>query len=870
MSLATYRGRRDFRKTPEPRGRVAHRRDAPTFAVQKHAASRLHFDFRLEIDGVLKSWAVPKGPSLDPGVRALALQVEDHPLDYGTFEGIIPAGQYGGGTVMLWDRGTWESDDGDPRGAYGDGHLNFRLYGQRLAGAWTLHRTNTVKGRVRWLLIKRRDDAARPGDAHGVVERELTSVTTRRTMQAIAACEAAADNRDRPPAKRTRGAKSTAPRTRRVRSSRSDAENDAPSVTSSQARRGRPTADFTPQRATLAAAPPTGDEWLHEMKFDGYRLSAFHTARGVRLVTRNGKNWTSKFRSLAQAIGRMPFTGLLDGELVALDSTGVSDFQRLQNAGRENRAAELVFHVFDLPYLNDDDLRRVPLVERKAALERLVLASFPRNDGPVRYSEHVRGHGEEVLKQACRRGLEGIVSKRADAPYESRRTRTWLKLKCHGRQELVVGGYTKPAGARSGFGALLVGYFDSHRKLRFGGKVGTGFDSQTLRTLKHRMDALAVEESPFVDAPRSATRGAARWIRPELVAEIKFTEWTADGHLRHPSFQGLRDDKAAREVVRESMTREALRRESSGEPIVAGVRLTHPDRVLFPDGAITKQDLAAYFATVADHILPHVVHRPLTLVRCPDGAAGKCFVQKHWTERMPAGIRKVAVPGKSGSEWYVTVVDAAGLASLVQIGVVELHPWGSRGDALDRPDQMIFDLDPGPEVEWSEVVRAAIDLRDVLTELKLRSFVKTTGGKGVHVVVPLRRRSTWEKTAAAAGSISSFLARLAPERFVTNMRKDLRRGKIFIDHFRNRRGATAVAPYSTRGRSGAPVAVPVTWSELERLSSPAEFTLEDVPARLKRLGPRRNPWKDYFETSQTLTVRVLTAARRLAGSEATD
>lgn len=926
-SLAKYHRKRDFAKTAEPKGRVATKprakpRGGLSFVVQKHAASHLHYDFRLEFDGVLKSWAVPKGPSLDPGVKALAMEVEDHPVEYGKFEGTIPEGEYGGGTVMLWDRGTWEPmDDAEPtavRAALKKGHLKFTLHGERLTGGWTLQRIRIERGRAQWLLIKRTDDAAVPGDGHGVEERETTSVDTDRSMDEIAAgnrewTKSGARTKKQTKEKsalKTPAVKKAAKKTAKAPRAKRSAKKKRDAGELEGAKRGTVPKDFTPQLATLSDAVPDGDEWLHEMKFDGYRILAEKDSRGVRLVTRNGNDWTRKFPQLVAAVEALPFVCVLDGELCAVDERGVTHFQKLQNAIRDGREAELIYYAFDLPFCDGYDLRGAALADRKELLAEL-LAAGGADAGPIRLSEHIMGRGPEVFASAGKNGLEGVVSKRADSRYESTRSGAWLKTKCHGRQEFVIGGYTPPSGARHGFGSLVLGYYDADGTLHYSGKVGTGFDDTMLKDLKKRMDKLKSVAMPFAAVPRAIEREQPTWLKPKLVAEVEFTEWTSDGALRHPSFQGLREDKPAREVVRERTVREKLARrkgkgnvmaltsarhatkkpvkktaakktvakrtaksESSGSAAaakknaavgeVAGARLTHPDRVLFADEHLTKRDIAEYYEAVADWILPHIADRPLTLVRCPDGEGGACFFQKHWTESLPEAVGKVIVPMKSGQEPYVTVDSLAGLIGLVQMSVLELHPWGAKNRDLEHPDQIIFDLDPGPGVAWPAVVQAAQDIRALLKELKLEAFVRTSGGKGLHVVVPLAAKSSWDEVAGFAHHIALGLAAHEPKRFVANMRKELRKGKIFVDYLRNQRSSTSVASYSTRNRPGAPVAVPVSWQELPKLKGPAEFTVRNVPARLAKL--KRDPWNGFFATKQSLTKRAMDAAEKFGGA----
>lgn len=908
MSLREYQRKRNFRKTPEPRGSASRKLKAPKrrFVIQKHAASRLHYDFRLELDGALKSWAVPKGPSLDPAVKSLAVQVEDHPLEYADFEGTIPEGEYGGGTVMVWDHGDWEPE-GDPREAYRRGRLKFELHGEKLRGTWNLVR---MQGRdednVNWLLIKSHDKSARAGDGYGILDRKGKSVITGRTLQQIAGDADRVWNSNREPkapptgSKRASSRKSTAPaksrskpRQPRQRSaSRKTAAPDPSALTG--ARSGPLPRDLTPELATLTAEIPDGEDWLHEIKFDGYRMLAFVENGDVRLMTRRGNDWTARFGATAESIRELGFqSAILDGELVAVNEEGVSDFQKLQNWLQRGQQDKLLYYVFDLPYLNGFDLRKSPLMERKELLARMILAHRPANDGSIRYSDHIRGEGPAVLSQACRKGLEGVISKRSDSPYESRRSRAWLKTKCQGRQEFVIGGFTRPRGTRTGFGALLLGYYRDGA-LVYCGKVGTGFTQQSLTDLTRRMRGIAVRESPFATPIPTGDRRGATWIRPELVAEVEFTEWTGDGMLRHPSFQGLREDKPARDVVREQgrglnvaaespstkrkTKRSAPRSRGSSRPrtngsgtadkqdadssnVVAGVTLSNPERVLYPDQGVTKRELAQYYASIADWVLPHVVERPLTLVRCPQGRTGQCFYQKHWKDTLPDAVDQVAVKEKSASEMYVVIHDLAGLISLVQVNVLELHPWGSRVDKLEYPDRIVFDLDPGEGVAWSTMRDCAREVRDLLEELGLDSFVRTSGGKGLHVVVPLQRRNPWDEVDEFARRIAVGLSARHPDRYVANMRKALRKGKIFIDYLRNKRGATSIASYSTRSRPGAPVAAPLAWSELDRVESADAFHVGNIPQRLAKL--KTDPWEHLDDARQSLTKAVLGKTGRL-------
>lgn len=748
--LRRYRNKRDFRVTREPRGgrpRISARR--LSFFVQRHAASHLHYDFRLELDGVLKSWAVPKGPSLDPRDRRLAVHVEDHPLEYGSFEGEIPPGQYGAGSVSVWDRGDW-IPDGDPRAGYARGRLKFRLEGKRLTGRWALVRMGGAAGAdgKNWLLIKEKDAAVRPPP------RDLERVE--------------------------------------------------------------------PQLATLAAAVPAGRGWRHEVKFDGYRLLA-HAADGkASLLSRRGLDWTRRFPGLEAALkGLAARSAVLDGEAVILDERGRSDFQLLQNALSKGRTEDAVYYAFDLLELDGRDLRGEPLSARKAVLKGLLDASARKAGGKagrrVRYSEEVGTDGDKVFRAACRLGLEGVVSKRADSPYRSGRSTDWLKVKCLQQQELVIAGFTEPSGARGGLGALALAVRENG-KLRYAGKVGTGFTAASLKELRARLEPLGRKTCPLAAPPSGPDARGVRWVEPVLVAQVAFTGWTRDGLLRHPSFKGLREDKAASDVVVETPE--------------APPRLTHPERVLYPGTGVTKLELARYYMAAAERMLPLVAGRPLALVRCPGGVGKPCFYQKNAGDTFPTGVR--------AGEGFVFVEDAVGLAALAQAGVLEIHPWGCRVGALDRPDVLVFDLDPPPGAPWRTVAAAARETRARLKRLGLEAFLKTTGGKGVHVVVPLAPGATWPEAKAFCKAFAELMAADFPDLYTMKLNKSARRGRLFVDYLRNERGATAVAAYSPRARPGAPVSAPLAWSELTPSMRSDRFDVRTVLARLKR-----DPWKGF-------------------------
>jgi bifunctional non-homologous end joining protein LigD len=842
-------------------------------------------------------------------VKSLAVQVEDHPLDYATFEGVIPQGEYGGGTVMVWDRGTWEPEV-DPVKGLKQGKLKFRLNGEKLAGSWALVRMSGRAGDdgKNWLLIKHRDEHARPNAKSDILTRKQRSVITGRTMDEIAKDadrvwssngNAAAESRAKKAAKSTKSQvikPSSNGKSKTAKLSPITAR-ELPKLTG--ARRAEQPTEFSPQLATLASKVPTGENWLHELKFDGYRALAFFENGKVRLISRNGNDWTARFQAVADALETLPIKhAILDGEVVSLDASGVSNFQQLQNQMKRGKDESLVIYLFDAPHLLGYDLTETPLIERKQVLARLVLTANPKNEGAYRYSDHIQGHGEEVLQQACRSAMEGVIAKRADSTYQQARSSSWLKVKCLKQQEFVIGAYTKPEGARVGFGALLLGYYEKN-ELTYAGKVGTGFTTQSLRELTAELKKRRIDSPPFKNPPTGANRRRATWVKPELVCEIEFTEWTSDGRLRHPSFLGLREDKPAEQVMREmpkspaaiesnsvngkmraesqktkrrakgakaktssstkqsNSTAASSTNKSKNGIVIAGVNVTNPNRVLYPDKGITKRQLAEYYERIADWILPYVVKRPLTLVRCPEGYTGECFFQKHFTGSLPHAVRAVMVPVKGKREEYVAVDDIPGVVALVQMGVLEMHPWPAREDQLERPDQIVFDLDPGEGVEWKAVVEGAKEVRDRLETVGLESYLRTSGGKGLHVVVPLARRNTWEELKQFAKAVADTMTREAPEKYLATLSKAKRRGKVFVDYLRNQRGATAIASYSTRRKAGAPVAAPLAWDELSTRINADMYNIKNLPKRLERL--RSDPWDGFFSARQSITRKAMAA-----------
>src|SRR5579883_832869 len=788
MGLRTYKAKRHFDKTPEPSGGELVETAGRLYVIQKHAARRLHYDFRLEDGGVLKSWAVPKGPSLDPSEKRLAVQVEDHPLAYGGFEGEIPAGEYGAGSVLLWDRGRWEPE-GDAAQGLRRGKLVFRLFGRKLQGRFALVRMSgpSSEGGKNWLLIKEKNQESRPLSSGDILAERPESVLPPHRASVWTSHRA--------------GRRAARPRLRR-----------RPALDPSKLKGARraPLPDFiAPQLCTSAEEAPAGGDWLNELKFDGYRILCRLEDGTARLLTRRANDWSANFPTLKKALEGLPArSAWLDGEAVVLDEKGRPSFQALQNA-LSGPGPEVLYCVFDLLSLDGWDLRGCGLLARKSALAALLDGQGP----PLRYADHVQGGGPEFFGQACRLGLEGIVSKRRDASYASARTRQWLKVKCFKRQEFVVVGYTRPKGSRSGFGALLLGVHDKGR-LRYAGRVGTGFDERTLRSLYERLSRLQVQAPPVEGAPAARD---AHWTRPELVAEVAFSEWTSDGVLRQPSFVGLRADKPACEVVPESPR---------------PPRLTHPERVVYERQGLTKRDLAAYYEAAAERMLPLLRRRPLSLVRCPEGRVEKCFFQKHIGETFPPAVKRTPVHEGGRDRVYGYVDDPAGLIGLVQMNVLEIHPWGSTIDALEQPDTITFDLDPAEDVPWADTVSAAKDLRARLEALGLSSFVKTTGGKGLHVVVPVEPELGWDAIKGFARAVAEAMAREEPKRFTCDMAKAGRTGKIFVDYLRNGRGATAVAAYSTRARPDATVSTPLSWAELTPRLDPAKLNVRSLPARL--------------------------------------
>lgn len=826
MGLETYQSMRDFATTPEPKGRPRRSKGASAFVIQKHAARRLHYDLRLEMDGVLKSWAVTRGPSLVAGEKRLSVHVEDHPMDYGGFEGNIPEGQYGAGTVIVWDRGEWEPV-GDAKKGYAKGHLEFTLRGEKLSGRWHLIR---MRGKPRekrenWLLIKAEDDSARETSAPDILVERPESAKTGKSIEEVAG----------KPAKRAEAAASGAgkpakPRTRKP-APKGKAASDLPGF-------------IPPMLAKLVKSTPGDDRWLHEIKFDGYRIQAQVQDGKAQLFTRSGYDWTNRFGDrLTKALASLPAHQMvLDGEIVVENADSSADFSALQADLSEGRNDRMLYYVFDLLHLDGRDLTALPLVERK----RLLATLAAKAKDPIRLSEHLDDRGEIVLRHACRLGLEGVISKLRDSPYRSGRSPAWVKSKCSARQEFVIGGFVPSSASARAIGSLVLGVFDGDH-LRPVGRVGTGFSVAEAEGLMSRLKTLEVARSPFHPDLKGADRRGVRFVSPDLVAEVDFRAWTGDGNLRHASFRGLREDKPAREVVGEGLPEAS----TAGPQPKRRIKLTNPDRVYWPDAGVTKADLADYFDAVWPWIRPHVTGRPLALLRCPDGIGGQQFFQKHEWKGMNAAILRVQDPAQPKDVPSIAIADLDGLIALAQSAALEIHPWGSTLAQWERPDRIVIDLDPGDGIEWSDLVTAAEDVRDRLRDAGLAAFAKTSGGKGLHVVAPLTPKADWPVVKTFCRDFARKMASDQPDRYVATITKSKRRGKILIDYLRNQRGATAVVAYSTRARPGAQVSAPLTWDELAAGAKPADFTVQSMPRRLQSL--RQDPWDGFVAAARPLT-----------------
>ncbi len=842
MALDEYNRKRDFAATPEPGGEAKPtgkrgQRHALQYCIQKHDATRLHYDFRLELDGTLKSWAVPKGPSLDPKSRRLAVHVEDHPLDYATFEGTIPAGHYGAGDVIVWDRGVW-IPQGDPEEGYRKGKLKFALEGEKLSGTWNLVRTRMEGGKEQWFLIKSNDESARPESEYDIVREQPDSVLSDRTLiprkRGKAKLEVDAKPVKTPPARRAR--------------------KKADQVTLSGAKSAALPESIKPQLATLVESVPDGD-WRYEVKFDGYRIMARIDSGKVQLFTRNGHDWTAKMPQQAEALAALGLeSAWLDGEVVVPNEDGTPDFQALQNAFEVGRSGTIVYYLFDLPYLNGMDLREVPLEERRAALSQVL----EHNDNDLlRFSADFTEQPESVLESACQMKLEGLIGKRAGSTYVSKRSSSWVKIKCKNRQEFIIVGYTDPKGARSGFGALLLGLHDEAGALHYAGKVGTGFNQVTLKSLHAKLKALEVDKSPLAKAPPAADVRGAHWLKPELMCEVAFAEMTRQGVIRHSVFHGLRSDKPAQAITHERPAKAATTGSGKAAASTANsagkIKISNPERIIDKTIGATKMELARFYAEVAPWALPHLRHRPLALVRAPEGIDGELFFQKHTEKLSIPHITQLDTALFPDHAALMTIDTPEALVSAAQMGTIELHTWNAVAPVLDHPDRFVLDLDPDPALPWKRMVEATQLTQTLLDEIGLQSFLKTSGGKGLHILVPLEPVHDWAEVKAFSQAIAQYMAKLMPQHFSAVSGPKNRVGRIFIDYLRNSQGASTVAAYSVRAREGLGVSVPIHRDELADLKGANLWTIRNLMPRLEEQGDD-DPWAGIDATGQRITA----------------
>lgn len=842
MALDEYNRKRDFAATPEPGGEAKPtgkrgQRHALQYCIQKHDATRLHYDFRLELDGTLKSWAVPKGPSLDPKSRRLAVHVEDHPLDYATFEGTIPAGHYGAGDVIVWDRGIW-IPQGDPEEGYRKGKLKFALEGEKLSGTWNLVRTRMEGGKEQWFLIKSNDESARPESEYDIVREQPDSVLSDRTLiprkRGKAKLEVDAKPVKTPSARRTR--------------------KKADQVTLSGAKAAALPESIKPQLATLVESVPDGD-WRYEVKFDGYRTMARIDSGKVQLFTRNGHDWTAKMPQQAEALAALGLeSAWLDGEVVVPNEDGTPDFQALQNAFEVGRSGTIVYYLFDLPYLNGMDLREVALEERRAALSQVL----EHNDNDLlRFSADFTEQPESVLESACQMKLEGLIGKRAGSTYVSKRSSSWVKIKCKNRQEFIIVGYTDPKGARSGFGALLLGLHDEAGALHYAGKVGTGFNQVTLKSLHAKLKALEVDKSPLAKAPPAADVRGAHWLKPELMCEVAFAEMTRQGVIRHSVFHGLRSDKPAQAITHERPAKAATtgsgKTAASSANSAGKIKISNPERIIDKTIGATKMELARFYAEVAPWALPHLRHRPLALVRAPEGIDGELFFQKHTEKLSIPHITQLDTALFPDHAALMTIDTPEALVSAAQMGTIELHTWNAVAPVLDHPDRFVLDLDPDPALPWKRMVEATQLTQTLLDEIGLQSFLKTSGGKGLHILVPLEPVHDWAEVKAFSQAIAQYMAKLMPQHFSAVSGPKNRVGRIFIDYLRNSQGASTVAAYSVRAREGLGVSVPIHRDELADLKGANLWTIRNLMPRLEEQGDD-DPWAGIDATGQRITA----------------
>lgn len=813
MKLTSYQQKRHFNKTPEPKGSKisSQQKSKNLFIIQKHAASHLHYDFRLELNGVLLSWAVPKGPSLNPAIKRLAMHVEDHPVEYGSFEGNIPKGEYGGGAVMLWDKGTWHCDDPNPTQAYKKGHLSFDLKAKKLNGKWKLIRMNNND--KTWLLMKANDEYANSSKNFDITVEEPDSVVSNRTIDEIA------QN------------KSTNKKTKKVNLLKELklSSSKFPHI-------------IYPELATLVDKAPSGNEWLHEIKFDGYRLLIFKNKNKTQIFTRNHQDWTHKFKSIEKEVNKIFKENIiLDGEVVVFDKNHHSNFQLLQNSIKEN-SNDFYYYIFDLLYYDKYNLMELPLLKRKEILENLL---SEKSSQILLFSDHVIDNGKQFFKKACQLGLEGIVSKKIDSEYLEKRSKSWLKVKCIKRQEFIIIGFNK-SDKRNYFRSLLLGIHDKNGELIYCGNVGTGFNQESLKSIYALLEKNITPKMPLKIRPPASKN--VTWVKPVIIAEVEFTEWTDSGILRHPSFKGIRSDKSPKKITREVETSINQVDDANMTP---HIKLSHPEKILYPEDKITKKEVAEYYEFIKDWMLPYIINRPLSLVRCPSNYK-QCFFQKHIEHKPPSGIHEITIKEKEGKGQYLYLDSAEGLLSLAQLNVLEIHPWSAHIDNIEYPDMVTFDLDPAPNVPWKKIITAAFEIKAFLENLKLKSFIKTTGGKGLHVIIPVKPEYDWDDISLFAHTLVDYMVKNNSDTYIGKMTKSARTNKIFLDYLRNKRGATAIAPYSLRARKEATVATPISWDELTTDRRDTFFTIKTIMKRLLIL--KQDPWKDFLKIKQSLNL----------------
>lgn len=808
MSIREYIKKRNFSQTPEPgvQKHLTVNKKRLIFVVQKHAASHLHYDFRLEMNGTLKSWAVPKGPSLDPSVKRLSVHVEDHPLDYANFSGIIPKGQYGAGTVEIWDKGIWEPEN-DMISGYKKGVLEFILHGKKLHGHWKLFRIKTQDSKKNnWLLVKSKDSESKSAKKLDVLDENLQNNLIQKLT----------DNSKASPIKSLR--------------------------------------KITPQLATLVNTPPVEENWIYEIKYDGYRFLTYIGKTKIEIITRNKKDWTKNFSNIKSEIDKLGLhQTVLDDEIVAVDKNHHFNFQLLQNSIHLGKEKDIHYYVFDMPFCCGFDIRNLPLIERKKILKKIFQSH--KDMTQVHYSDYIEGSGNQVWKKSCELGLEGIIAKEEQSTYESKRTKTWLKIKCMHRQEFLIVGFTKSSVTNLAFGALLLGYYDKN-ELIYCGHVGTGFSLETRNMLKELLFPLIIQTSPFKEKPDGVEVKKTFWVKIKLIAEVQFTEWSESRILRHPSFLGLRGDKKLKDITREKIMiineENKIISHQYIKKSINNTKLTHPDKILFSNGKITKEDLAKYYLSVSDWILPFITNRPLMLLRCPEGSDGDCFFQKHASASLSKDIYRIEIQEKKDKDQYLYIKDEAGLLAVVQLGSIELHPWASKTKSVETPDYITFDLDPGPGVEWKQMIQAAYRLHDFLEKNQLQTFVKTSGKKGLHVVVPLNTNATWDEIKKFAQYVAIEMDKAFPNEYVTTITKNKRINKILIDYFRNNRGSTTVAAYSCRVSANASVSLPISWTELSSVPSGDYYDIHKTLNRLKKLA--NDPWENFFSVKQKIKL----------------